>query len=153
KSSTHDLVLAVPDCIAVLAGRYMRAVVMNGALWRKILASGLAYRNPPEGQGAPPGNGQVGHRTALALRAGGTAISLRPRASPDAGASRQERGGTAPIRMADGADRIPLLAGSLAGTFRNRVFMEATPAGDWRQPAWSGLFRYPGLRPLGAETR
>src|SRR5882672_5282574 len=32
KSSTHDLVLAVPDCIAVLAGLYMRAVVMNGAL-------------------------------------------------------------------------------------------------------------------------
>src|SRR5258708_957345 len=30
KSSTHDLVLAVPDCIAVLAGLYMRAVVMNG---------------------------------------------------------------------------------------------------------------------------
>src|SRR6266436_5190031 len=30
KSSTHDLVLAVPDCIAVLAGLYMRAVVMYG---------------------------------------------------------------------------------------------------------------------------
>src|SRR5215468_8061392 len=40
KSSTHDLVAAVPDCIAVLAGLYMRAVVMtNGALRRKILRS------------------------------------------------------------------------------------------------------------------
>jgi hypothetical protein len=34
KSSTHDLVAAVPDCIAVLAGLYMRAVVMaSGTLW------------------------------------------------------------------------------------------------------------------------
>src|SRR5258706_3912450 len=37
KSSTHDLVLAVPDCIAVLAGLYMRAGVMDGGpprAWR-----------------------------------------------------------------------------------------------------------------------
>src|SRR5215470_17936750 len=33
KSSTHDLLLAVPDCIAVLAGMYMRAVVINGGLF------------------------------------------------------------------------------------------------------------------------
>src|SRR5258708_7405768 len=36
KSSTHDLVLAVPDCIAVLAGQYMRAVVMNGGTLRLV---------------------------------------------------------------------------------------------------------------------
>src|SRR5258708_33973217 len=36
KSSTHDLVLAVPDCIAVLAGLYMRAVVMNGGALRLV---------------------------------------------------------------------------------------------------------------------
>src|SRR5712671_964051 len=49
KSSTHDLVLAVPDCIAVLAGLYMRAVVMNGgALW--LCALGIqepAWRSRP----------------------------------------------------------------------------------------------------------
>src|SRR5215471_15234975 len=52
KSSTHDLVLAVPACIAVLAGLYMRAVVMvGGALWRISLLSPLAYRNRLGGQG------------------------------------------------------------------------------------------------------
>src|SRR5258707_4186109 len=35
-SSTDDLVLAVPDCIAVLAGLYMRAVVMNGGTLRLV---------------------------------------------------------------------------------------------------------------------
>src|SRR5258708_1095807 len=39
KSSTHDLVLAVPDCIAVLAGLYMRAVVMNGGALRLVSAA------------------------------------------------------------------------------------------------------------------
>src|SRR5215471_9739976 len=36
-SSTHDLVPAVPDCIAVLAGLYMRAVGMIGRHLGKIL--------------------------------------------------------------------------------------------------------------------
>src|SRR5215470_13812190 len=39
KSSTHDFVLAVPDCIAVLAGLYMRAVVMNGGALRLVSAA------------------------------------------------------------------------------------------------------------------
>jgi hypothetical protein len=33
------LVLAVPDCIAVLAGLYMRAVVMNGGALRLVSAA------------------------------------------------------------------------------------------------------------------
>src|SRR6266446_1724798 len=41
KSSTHDLVLAVPDCIAVLAGLYMRAVVMNGGALRLCRRLGI----------------------------------------------------------------------------------------------------------------
>src|SRR5260370_14085784 len=47
KSTTHDLVLAVPDCIAVLAGLYMRAVVINGgALWRKYAVSSPGIQEP-----------------------------------------------------------------------------------------------------------
>src|SRR5215468_5068330 len=47
KSSTHDLVLAVPDCIAVLAGRYMRAVVMSGgALVAEIPLSPAGIQEP-----------------------------------------------------------------------------------------------------------
>src|SRR5262249_27856778 len=53
KSSTHDLLLAVPDCIAVLAGMYMRAVVINGGLFRYPASFCLAYRNPPCGQEGP----------------------------------------------------------------------------------------------------
>src|SRR6266566_4330421 len=50
KSSTHDLVLAVPDCIAVLAGLYMRAVVMNGGALRLSCRLGIqepAWRSRP----------------------------------------------------------------------------------------------------------
>src|SRR5947209_6495006 len=53
KSSTHDLVLAAPDCIAVLAGMYMRAVVMNGGALRRDVR--LAYRNRARGQGRANG--------------------------------------------------------------------------------------------------
>src|SRR5258707_6728585 len=54
KSSTHDLVLAVPDCIAVLAGLYMRAVVMNGGALR-LVSSGLRTGNGPTGQALQTG--------------------------------------------------------------------------------------------------
>src|SRR5215467_334540 len=60
KSSTHDLVLAVPDCMAVLAGMYMRAVVMNGGLSDILRHFALAYRNPSSGQGGPWRGAQSG---------------------------------------------------------------------------------------------
>src|SRR5258708_29728652 len=63
KSSTHDLVLAVPDCIAVLAGLYMRAVVMNGGAPR-LVSSALPTRNRPPGQG-PPTDGRVPSRAVI----------------------------------------------------------------------------------------
>src|SRR5262249_58736629 len=47
KSSTHDLLLAVPDCIAVLAGMYIRAVVINGRLFRYSSSFLFSYRDPP----------------------------------------------------------------------------------------------------------
>src|SRR6266481_1419716 len=62
KSSTHDLVLAAPDCIAVLAGMYMRAVVMNwGALrlFRRLGIQEPASRSRP--CNTSPG-GEVGPR-------------------------------------------------------------------------------------------
>src|SRR5216684_1824362 len=71
KSSTHDLVLAVPDCIAVLAGLYMRAVVMNGGtLWRISCVVGLAYRNRPRGQGRASGGAVPRERVAVPVRYG-----------------------------------------------------------------------------------
>src|SRR5229473_4064532 len=76
KSSTHDLVLAVPDCIAVLAGLYMRAVVMNGgALWRISCVVSLAYRNRPGGQGGATPPPWRGGRTASAVLVGGDGLS------------------------------------------------------------------------------
>src|SRR5262245_42420572 len=48
KSSTHDLVLAVPACIAVLAGLYMRAVMIGGALWRISLLSPAGIQEPAQ---------------------------------------------------------------------------------------------------------
>src|SRR6266849_9293779 len=62
KSSTHDLVLAVPDCIAVLAGLYMRAVVMNGGALRLCRQLGIqepasrsrrCNTSPWRGEGGP----------------------------------------------------------------------------------------------------
>src|SRR5215470_18381149 len=67
KSSTHDLVLAVPDCIAVLAGLYMRAVVMNGGALR-LRVCGLAYRNRPRGQGHASGGSVPRERVAVPVR-------------------------------------------------------------------------------------
>src|SRR5215831_3250019 len=48
KSSTHDLVLAVPACIAVLAGLYMRAVMIGGALRRISLLSPAGIQEPAQ---------------------------------------------------------------------------------------------------------
>src|SRR5260221_1400348 len=62
KSSTHDLVLAVPDCIAVLAGLYLRAGVLNGGNPRgtfrvvRLGSKDLAPRaSPANGGGVSPG--------------------------------------------------------------------------------------------------
>src|SRR5262249_32826571 len=97
KSSTHDLLLAVPDCIAVLAGVYMRAGVINGGLFdilrRFALHTGtrLAVKKVPGGDapaasstlacggalGDPCGRSPVGGRMPL--------IGLVKRAAPDPG--------------------------------------------------------------------
>src|SRR5262245_31782463 len=66
KSSTHDLVLAVPDCIAVLAGLYMRAVVMNGGTLRLVSSIWHTGTSPavkavqPEGFGSARNSGRSG---------------------------------------------------------------------------------------------
>src|SRR5215475_13557296 len=55
KSSTHDLLLAVPDCLAVLAGVYMRAVVINSGLFDILrrfawhTGTRLAFKKVPGG--------------------------------------------------------------------------------------------------------
>src|SRR5258707_15243053 len=71
KSSTHDLVLAVPDCIAVLAGVFLRAGGINGGAPR-LRCWGLPSRNGPPGKALPrPPPPRGGGGTPAGARGGG----------------------------------------------------------------------------------
>src|SRR5258708_39547289 len=100
KSSTHDLVLAVPDCIAVLAGLYMRAVVMNGGALRLVSAAWHTGTGP-----AGKAMGAGGRCRGKEGRGGGGGGGGR---GPRGGGGRRERGeekNAAPQRMKRGAEK------------------------------------------------